>query len=429
MKEAIEIFGLSVGQKLSSDAPVLKLSAKEASLIDQLYYRLRIRKVARKSDLCRIDFDCSTGEPKVVRHATKVHRNMGSSVKEGTTVLYPEEALFLLDAGVAEIYCNGYPSGFNELLSKFTSFESFSLERYAVYATLFRSGYIVRRPSTKNMLTYTTNLEKPMLGGTRIYASNNQLFSEADELSSDCQDILPSIWCMEEIFVPDDHGFKNIFLFNIKPTLLPFEYEDNVPRFVWYRDFSRNLSKNATSSIVDEKRRLEQNDFYKKHNCIQLNAAHINTWAEYKLKKRKMLHKCNRQKSKPLKLDGDDDIFQPLANSSDMGPDSILERLSVIESDKPDRDDLSIFVLMFRKPVSNIDAFRPDFDVYLPQSGFKLSAPTPPNRRIIVKSVQDFCLIPKRIESCDSIATFAMVADADISYFAFQRGSVLNPLI
>ncbi|EGD78395.1 hypothetical protein PTSG_09463 [Salpingoeca rosetta] len=64
-------------------------------------------------------------------------------------MLYPEEALFLVDRGVLEMYHNDAPLSFQEAMALCLSTSS-SLRAYIVYAHLKRLGYIVLRRSHCN---------------------------------------------------------------------------------------------------------------------------------------------------------------------------------------------------------------------------------------------------------------------------------------
>eukprot|EP00117_Sycon_ciliatum_P042850 scpid74892/ scgid31120/ tRNA-splicing endonuclease subunit Sen54; tRNA-intron endonuclease Sen54 len=67
---------------------------------------------------------------------------MGFSA-EGTDYFFAEEALFLLETGHLELFCEGLPISIQQAYSLLLSNEDMPYSTYRVYAHLIRSGYIV----------------------------------------------------------------------------------------------------------------------------------------------------------------------------------------------------------------------------------------------------------------------------------------------
>lgn len=79
----------------------------------------------------------------LVKKSGKFWKNMGH-VEDGKQLLFPEEALFLIDEGVMEVYRGGVPLSVEEAYSVLLG-SNVPLEHYQAFAHLCRLGYIVQR--------------------------------------------------------------------------------------------------------------------------------------------------------------------------------------------------------------------------------------------------------------------------------------------
>lgn len=112
---------------------------------------LSFRKVRKLCALGCAEWIPDIGLAKITKQG-KFIQHMGHH--DDSFVLYPEEALFLLDIGDIELLFKGVPLAFQEaftfLLSSTPNLKRCTLDEYAVFSHLARQGYIVRRFPDKN---------------------------------------------------------------------------------------------------------------------------------------------------------------------------------------------------------------------------------------------------------------------------------------
>ncbi|VDD87017.1 unnamed protein product [Enterobius vermicularis] len=114
-------------------------------------------------------------------------------ILEGTHYVFPEEGVWLLEAGQAAILFNGYPfsvqQGYQLLASSQISFP-----KYLVYSYLKRAGYIVL-PSNRNVETSDVSIQSSSNKNTTVKSHQVQKFPQ------DLLDQFPSISSEESTFV------------------------------------------------------------------------------------------------------------------------------------------------------------------------------------------------------------------------------------
>jgi len=232
-----------------------------------LYEKFSRRKVLRLGDLCRVDYTSDEQVLTLSKKTGRAYRFMGTpdTRDKSATLLYPEEALFLVDSGSAEIYCDKLPIGFTCALARFTSELGLRLNQYTVYNNLIKSGYIVRRHQETNRLLNSkeTCLSSPLDDGRQLYPDNHQ------------------------IQFPDDKCQTRLTLTRPDPSLLPINTVFSADRLVWDRSYEDDKPcytsfLNYNRSFIDNKRREERRVFFKPRYWRVISMINVRNWNDYR---------------------------------------------------------------------------------------------------------------------------------------------------
>lgn len=102
-------------------------------------------RVTRIKHLAEADWDDRTDTAIIRKQRGNSLKSMGEFVK-GSQILYPEEALYLMDKGGLELKHGGLPMSVQKAWCLcLSSKNSLRLESYLIFAFLRRAGYVVRR--------------------------------------------------------------------------------------------------------------------------------------------------------------------------------------------------------------------------------------------------------------------------------------------
>lgn len=102
-------------------------------------------RVARAKAIAVADWDTETSMARVTATRGNAMQSMGV-FRDGTQMLYPEEALFLVDRGGLDLCVDGLPASVQRAWAIAMAAENaVSLEEYLAFAHLRRAGYVVRR--------------------------------------------------------------------------------------------------------------------------------------------------------------------------------------------------------------------------------------------------------------------------------------------
>lgn len=102
-------------------------------------------RVARAKSIAVADWDEEQGLARVTAMRGNAMQSMGV-FQDGTQMLFPEEALFLVDRGGLDLCVHGLPASLQRAWAiAMAADNAVSLEEYLTFAYLRRSGYVVRR--------------------------------------------------------------------------------------------------------------------------------------------------------------------------------------------------------------------------------------------------------------------------------------------
>ncbi|XP_072882840.1 tRNA-splicing endonuclease subunit Sen54 isoform X1 [Hemitrygon akajei] len=111
---------------------------------EEQWQLLSEERVERLGSLIKAEWKPQEGIVELKSNAGKFWHTMGH-VEEGKQLLYPEEALYLLECGSIQLYYRDQQLSIQEAYEVLLSTRTIPLEQYQVYSHLKRLGYIVMR--------------------------------------------------------------------------------------------------------------------------------------------------------------------------------------------------------------------------------------------------------------------------------------------
>ncbi|CDF33586.1 unnamed protein product [Chondrus crispus] len=126
-----------------------QLTESQSALVEQRRAALRkataAPRVARTKTLATADWDPEICMARVTAARGNAMQSMGV-YKDGKQMLYPEEALFLVDRGGLDLCVGGLPCSVQRAWGiAMGAINSLSFEEYLAFAYLRRAGYVIRR--------------------------------------------------------------------------------------------------------------------------------------------------------------------------------------------------------------------------------------------------------------------------------------------
>ncbi|VDO92815.1 unnamed protein product [Soboliphyme baturini] len=253
---------------------------------------------------------------------------MGQKWKNGFRILYPEEALYLVDLAVAEVYYNNVALSMEQMFTLAVQ-QGMAWEHYFVYSYLSRAGYIVVRhrcfsgsdvfsqesvpqlitftpaPSTSNsssvMEVAPSDQHVPSCTSSQtIYpcpeskssagdTSSDKLEANAAETSpirefdwpTDTTSLMHSPkpqylnWDFKKIPIPDNHGYPIISLKPMENTFIPFPVS-YTKKMLTYDSRTADRANNYWTKST------KKNEFYRPENFVRTRVRNAKNWGEYK---------------------------------------------------------------------------------------------------------------------------------------------------
>lgn len=111
----------------------------------QVYKSLLAPRASRTKLMVRADWNSATGLASVTTPKSNILQSMGFFA-DGVQMLYPEEALFLVDRGAMDLYFEGLCMSVQRTwVAATAASNALSMQEYLVFAALRRAGLVVRR--------------------------------------------------------------------------------------------------------------------------------------------------------------------------------------------------------------------------------------------------------------------------------------------
>ncbi|ELT91160.1 hypothetical protein CAPTEDRAFT_229033 [Capitella teleta] len=430
---------LPQGSGLKSDEP--DGSWLQAKQIDH-YHRerkelLNEERVQVSKTLTKAQWDPVAQKVEVISKAMHQFWKVMGHVEEGRFWLQPEEALFLMDEGVVEIYHGEVPLSLQQAYGMFLNCSTLPPERYQVYSHLCRLGYIVRRhvPACGLRMTTAPKVDDEQMK-EESSESTSQIKRKLSESDVDTKRIKEST--TEECVVdqtaklsvadawspvPKDQrvckkshswnfaeiNFPDLSVVEDKVMTLPSLPSDLLPSGI-SRDEPTKYRPNRYKQPA-EADASDQMEF----SCDAFNTSPVenaSNWQEWKTQSR---HKCNNALV-DLVHNGK---TKPLVDSVVGDSHQVLSRLQIF---KP-------LIL----PEKSEDACTPSspvspvFDVHLPNANFKKTNPGTPDLRVCVyrqsEMVPDLSQIVKLSELYEDnvLLQWAVVDNGDVAFYSFNQ--------
>lgn len=142
VRERIEGWKAEAGSNDVTDSDGEQMVLEESK--DRLRWCMDEKRTAVGAQMSRAEYDEKTKTMMVTKFAGKLIKNMGHTVA-GKRHLYPEEALFLMEAAALELIHNGIPLSLAQAHSLLIGDEGVSSNQYMTFSHLTRAGYFVVR--------------------------------------------------------------------------------------------------------------------------------------------------------------------------------------------------------------------------------------------------------------------------------------------
>ncbi|XP_036409158.1 tRNA-splicing endonuclease subunit Sen54 isoform X2 [Megalops cyprinoides] len=125
--------------------------------LDEHWNLIAEERVERLGNLVKAKWIPSKGLVELQSPAGKFWQTMGFS-EHGKQVLFPEEALYLMECGNAQVFYHDLPLSIQEGYERFLAQGTVSLHQYQVFAHLKRLGYVVTRFEPRSVYAQQLNL-------------------------------------------------------------------------------------------------------------------------------------------------------------------------------------------------------------------------------------------------------------------------------
>ncbi|XP_023569941.1 tRNA-splicing endonuclease subunit Sen54 isoform X2 [Octodon degus] len=423
---------------------------------EELWQLLAEERVERLGSLVAAEWRPEEGIVELKSPAGKFWHTMGFS-EHGRQLLHPEEALYLLECGSIQLFCQDLPLSIQEAYQLLLTGDTVTFLQYQVFSHLKRLGYVVRRFQPRPINKKAKVLEESLLPTSLAASSppanihNSQCSVEKPQESSCMKDLgvpLQLLGSLEPcpVLAPEGRGcdqdsgkaengvkgarklrwnFEQICFPNMasdsRHTLLAAPAPELLPANIAGREtdtesWCQKLNQRKEKlSRREQEQQAEARQFWEDINADP-EVQQCSSWREYK----ELLQRRHLQKrpSSALHLWGQP-VTPLLSPGRADSPAAALQLISVLRSTHLADGGASLL----EKP----GGLEISFDVYQADTvaTFRKNSPGKPYARMCISGfdepVPDLCSLKRlTFQSGDVPLIFALVDHGDISFYSFR---------